>query len=231
METDPALCARDLTFCYCSRHGKVAAVSSLSCQLAAGKVTAIIGPSGSGKSTLGLLFAGLLRPDSGSSFFLDGKRSSPEDVAYLFQFPEHLFSEDTVERELCQLKTVTPESARRALQSVGLDPALFLGRSPFELSGGQARLTAMAVQLARPSRAIIFDEPTAGLDWNMSARIRQLIRAQAETRKVVGLITHNLHFAASTSDFAIVLNEGRVLWEGHPKYLANDDAVRRIFGL
>lgn len=231
METELALCARGVAYSYRTRQGKVAAVESLSCELAGGRVTAIVGPSGSGKSTLGLLLAGLLKPDSGTVFFSDQERASPEEVAYLFQFPEQLFSEETVERELCQAKTVTPESAGHALRSVGLDPQLFLRCSPFELSGGQARLVATAVQLARPSRAVIFDEPTAGLDWNMRARIRELIGAQAKAGKIVGLVTHSLSFAASVSDFAVALNAGHIVWEGDPRYLANDTELRSTLGL
>jgi energy-coupling factor transporter ATP-binding protein EcfA2 len=225
------LCARNVTFRYPSRRGKVLAVASLSCQLVAGRVTAILGPSGSGKSTLGLLLAGLLEPDSGTVSFSDGRQSSPEDVAYLFQFPEHLFSEDTVERELRQAKTVTFHSAVRALESVGLDSGRFLDRSPFDLSGGEARLVAIAVQLARPSQSVIFDEPTAGLDWNMRARIRNLIRTQAEAGKIVALITHSLSFAASVSDFALVLNGGHAVWDGDPTLLVKDGALCRDLGL
>lgn len=231
MNPDLVLCARDATFNYLSRHGKILAVASLSCQLVAGRVTAILGPSGSGKSTLGLLLAGLLEPDSGTISFSDGRRSSPKDVAYLFQFPEHLFSEDTVRRELHQTKTVTSDSSVRALESVGLDSARFLDRSPFDLSGGEARLVAIAVQLARPSQAVIFDEPTAGLDWSMRARVRNLIRMQADAGKIIGLITHSLSFAASVSDFALVLNGGRAVWEGDMAFLVKDEALCRDLGL
>ncbi len=226
-----ALCAREVSYTYRTRLERIAAATSLSCRLEAGKVTAILGRSGSGKSTLGLLLAGLLKPEAGAVFFTNGDRSSPEAVAYLFQFPEQLFSEDTIEKELCKGERNRLEMAKDALQSVGLESHNFLSRNPFEISGGQARLVAMAVQLARPFRAIIFDEPTTGLDWTMRAHIRRLIRKQAEANKIVGLITHHLTFAASVSDSAVGLNDGRIVWEGDPKQLIDNAKIRKELGL
>lgn len=231
MTDELALCARGVSYTYRTRLERIVAAASLSCRLEAGKVTAILGRSGSGKSTLGLLLAGLLKPDAGTIFFVNGDKPSPETVAYLFQFPEQLFSEDTIENELCKGGRTTLEMAKAALQSVGLEPDSFLGRNPFEISGGQARLVAMAVQLARPFQAVIFDEPTAGLDWNMRAHIRHLILTQAQAGKIVGLITHHLAFAASISAHAFVLNKGRVAWEGEPKQLIDSAKVRKELGL
>jgi energy-coupling factor transport system ATP-binding protein len=231
MSDEFALCAEELSYAYQTRLEKVAAAVSLSCRLESGKVTAILGPSGSGKSTLGLLLAGLLKPDSGKVSFTNEDKPSPETVAYLFQFPEQLFSEDTIEKELCQGGRLSLDMAKRALQSVNLEPEGFLHRNPFEISGGQARLVAMAVQLARPFRAIIFDEPTAGLDWTMRARVRRLIREQAESDRIVGLITHNLTFASSVSESAVVLNNGHVAWEGDPKQLLDNAELRSGLGL
>jgi len=227
MKTDTALCAYEISYVYHGRRGKCKAIDSLSCTLSPGRVTAILGPSGSGKSTLGLLLAGLLKPDSGEISFENNVKPTPKDIAYLFQFPEQLFSEETVEKELCRNGNVTTEEARRALQNVGLQPDDFLQCGPFELSGGQARLVATAVQLARPSRAVIFDEPTAGLDWKMRANMRRVIREQADAGKIVGLITHHLPFAESVSDDVIVLGDGRIQWEGNPEQLLKDSETRR----
>ncbi|MBU1936908.1 energy-coupling factor ABC transporter ATP-binding protein [bacterium] len=226
MKTDSALCATEVSYAYHTRRGKCKAVNSLSCKLFPGRVTAILGASGSGKSTLGLLLAGLLKPDSGEISFENNGKPTPKDIAYLFQFPEQLFSEETVEKELCRNGNVSVEEARRALENVGLHPDDFLQCGPFELSGGQARLVATAVQLARPSRAVIFDEPTAGLDWKMRTNMRRVIREQADEGKIVGLITHHLPFAASVSDEALVLSEGCVKWEGDPEQLLNDSEAR-----
>ncbi|MFH1011998.1 MAG: ABC transporter ATP-binding protein [bacterium] len=223
--------AQEIAFAYRSRQGRVEALTSLSCQLPAGKVTAILGPSGSGKSTLGLLFAGLLKPDSGKVFFSNGEKPSPKTVAYLFQFPENLFSEESVEKELCQGNRLTRDEAKRALELVGLESERLLDRSPFELSGGQARLVAMAIQLARPSHAIILDEPTAGLDWNMRAHLRHLIRKEAQAGKIVGLITHYLAFAASVCETAFVLKGGSVRWEGELRPLEQNAELRRELGI
>lgn len=231
MKTDSALCAHEVSYSYHTRRGKCKAVDSMSCTLLPGRVAAILGASGSGKSTLGLLLAGLLKPDSGVISFQNDRKPTPEDVAYLFQFPEQLFSEETVEKELRRNGNVTVEEASRALENVGLHPTDLLECGPFELSGGQARLVATAVQLVRPSRAVIFDEPTAGLDWKMRANMRRVIREQADEGKIVGLITHHLPFAASVSDDALVLSEGCIQWEGNPAQLMNNPEVRHRLGI
>jgi energy-coupling factor transporter ATP-binding protein EcfA2 len=225
------LFSEKVSYAYRSRQGRVEAIQGLSCRLAAEEVTAILGPSGSGKSTLGLLLAGLLKPDSGTISFSTGEKPSPESIAYLFQFPEHLFSEETVEKELRQGNTIAREEAEKALMLVGLEPSRILPRSPFELSGGQARLVAMSLQLSRPSRVIIFDEPTAGLDWKMRAHTRRLIRKQAESGKIVGLITHHLEFATSVSDTAFVLKRGSVQWEGDTRDLQENSELRRTLAI
>ena len=133
---------------------------------------------GSGKSTLIQHLNGLLRPTSGRILF-EGQdmwsdpaltRSVRFQVGLVFQFPEYQLFEETVYRDISfgpRNMGLSPDEVdrrvRRAADFVGL-PAKSLGRSPFELSGGQKRRVAIAGVIAMEPKVLVLDEPTAGLD-------------------------------------------------------------------
>jgi energy-coupling factor transport system ATP-binding protein len=127
----------------------------------------IHGLNGSGKSTLAWIMAGLLVPTSGECL-LDGRPMAEQvgAVALSFQAARLQLMRSRVDRDIASAAGFDPEDRRRveqALGSVGLDPALGCRRID-QLSGGQMRRVVLAGLLARNPRAIILDEPLAGLD-------------------------------------------------------------------
>ncbi|MCV7287119.1 ATP-binding cassette domain-containing protein [Mycolicibacterium wolinskyi] len=147
----------------------------------------IHGLNGSGKSTLAWIMAGLTVPTYGACL-LDGAPVSEQvgAVALSFQAARLQLMRSSVEREIASAAGFSVQEHDRvaaALASVGLDPALGKRRID-QLSGGQMRRVVLAGLLARSPRALILDEPLAGLD---AASQRGLLRLLEDLRRTSGL--------------------------------------------
>ncbi len=147
-----------------------------------GERWALVGPNGSGKTALLETLAGWLEPGTGRL-----RRPPPEQVAYLMQFPEfQLFAATALEDVRFGLARRGARKAPReeldaragaALARAGLDPVRHGSAAPEALSLGERRRLALAGVLVTEPRALLLDEPTAGLD---SAGTRDLLDAIAE---------------------------------------------------
>ncbi|MDY6936544.1 MAG: energy-coupling factor ABC transporter ATP-binding protein [Cyanobacteriota bacterium] len=172
----------------------------------------VVGPSGSGKSTLLEILAGLAKPTGGDIYWRD-RELLPEQLQQLgglvFQFPERHFCGCSI---LEELRLGHPElgsdRVRQALEEVGLD-RLPLHTSPQEMSGGQQRRLALAVQLIRQPQILLLDEPTAGLDWSMR---RQLVSLLAKLKQHWSLlvVTHDAGDLLPIADRCWTLELGRL---------------------
>ena len=179
---------------------RIEALRDVSMWVQTGELVVVQGPTGSGKSTLLKVLAGLIEPQSGS-VTLDGivvtDARNRGKIGLMFQDPESaLFGETVLEdvafgpRNFGATSDEAHEAAQQALRRVGLDPAQFGERSPFQLSGGEARRVAVAGILAFEPQFILADEPTAGLDKDGRARmIETLVEAAQESGVVV--VTHS----------------------------------------
>ena len=195
------------------------AVPELSLQ--GGESLGVIGPSGSGKTTLLVGCSGLMPPSEGSLTLFGERIRSKKDfpagrVALLFQSPEEGFFAPTVEEEVALANrrfgtgSTDEEATREALERVGLDPDIFMKRSPFHLSQGEKRLVALASQLALPARLFLLDEPTLFLDG--SARTRLAGALDRLTWDGVSLIiaSHDTRFIESRAERNITLINGSI---------------------
>jgi energy-coupling factor transport system ATP-binding protein len=209
------------------------ALKAVSLTVDSGQFVAIIGATGSGKSTLVQHMNGILRPTKGTVRVLDmtirpGLKQNMKEirrrVGLVFQFPEQQLFEETVEKDLCfgpRNFGAGPEEAKlmahQAMELMGLDPVL-LGRSPFQLSGGQMRKVAIASVLAMDPDVLVLDEPTATLDpQNRDDLMELLHRLSTEKNKTVILVTHRLDELLELSDRIVVMHEGSVLFAGSKK--------------
>ena len=157
-----------------------------------GQVALVAGRSGSGKSTLLELICGLADPSQGEIRW-HGKAINARQRRWLcglvFQFPERHFLGLTVGQELrLGQRRLPSEKAEAVLHQVGLS-GLSFQQAPEELSGGQQRRLAMAVQLLRDPKVLLMDEPTAGLDWSVRSEIIELI-GQLSRDRIVLIVTH-----------------------------------------
>jgi energy-coupling factor transport system ATP-binding protein len=203
-------------------------LQDISFEIRAGELVGLVGRSGSGKTTLMQMFNGLLLPERGrvlvdehdinlSDYDLTALRRR---LGVVFQFPEmHLFAA-TVEEEIAfgpqQQNLPAAEIAQRvtlALQQVGLDES-FSGRNPFTLSQGEKRRVALAGVLAMQPEMLVLDEPTASLDARGALEARRLLRDWHSAGKTLVIISHDIDLIARLCPRLLVLNEGRLIYDG-----------------
>ena len=197
-----------------------------------GEYLGIIGHTGSGKSTLIQHLNGLLKPTSGQVLFQgtdiwsDPKitRQTRFRVGLVFQYPEYQLFEETVYKDISfgpqnmglDQKEVD-RRVRAAAYFVGLRDDQ-LEKSPFELSGGQKRRVAIAGVIAMEPEVLILDEPTAGLDpegvESILGNIRDYHRAHNAT---IILVSHSMEEMARTVDRLVVVNDGKLPFQGTPR--------------
>ncbi|QNK40413.1 energy-coupling factor transporter ATPase [Caproicibacter fermentans] len=202
------------------------AVDHVSISIEQGEFLGLIGHTGSGKSTLIQQFNGLLRPTSGR-VLLNGKdiwaepkkiRSVRFQVGMVFQYPEHQLFEETVLKDICfgpqnmgLPQAEAAERAREAARFVGL-PDELLGKSPFELSGGEKRRAAIAGVIAMDPDVLILDEPTAGLDpRGRDMLLTQISAYHRDRNNTVILVSHSMEDIARVADRVLVMNGGKAV--------------------
>ena len=219
-----AILARDLGFSY---GPGAQALDGVNLEVPVRATTAIVGQTGSGKSTLLRLLCGLEAADAGSLTVCGinaatkrGRRQVRRAVGYVMQHPERQLFAQTVAEDVAfgprnqGLSAAEVEGrVAHALDLVGL--ADRRDASPFELSGGQQRLAAIAGVLAMEPELLVLDEPTAGLDPRGRARLRALMADLAAHGVTLLQVTHSMEDAAR-ADHVVVLDQSHVLAAGTP---------------
>lgn len=218
-----AVSVRDVTFSY-----QKPVLKNISVDVQKGSHVAVIGSTGSGKSTLARLICALDTPDAGSLCVtgLDtrqkqNRRKLHGIVGYAMQQPERQLFAQTVAEDVAFGPTNLGLSAcdvasavNAALELVGLSHKA--DASPFELSGGQQRLCALAGVIAMHPKVLVLDEPTSGLDPYYCSELRKIINAVLEDGCTVIELTHSMEDAAE-ADQIIVLHEGDLVFSGSPQ--------------
>jgi len=236
-----SLSLSDIGYTYAPDTGfATCALSRVSVEVAVGELVLVLGSTGSGKSTLLRVAAGLLEAQAGRAL-IDGEPlnrvSARGEVGLVFQDAEAQLFADTLlddvafgPRNLGLTGEEAAARAREALLTVGLDPEVFGGRSPFALSGGEARRAAIAGVLAMRPRYLLADEPTAGLDANGRAAMRAIV-ADVRQRAGVMLVSHSAEEFLGEADRVLVLFEGGSAWYGDASALIVDPAPLEAAGL
>lgn len=201
-------------------------LNDISLSVPSGRVTLIAGRSGAGKTTLACLAAGLTKAQSGS-VLLGGTAPVPGEVALAFQNPEQQLFLETVEHELAfaprNLGCSEDEVAWRVSEAASqLEIKELLPSDPFCLSGGQARRVALASILTLSPRAVVLDEPTAGLDAPARAALHCLVQDLACKGLPVLVVSHDLEEWLAIADQVVLLADGTIAWKGTPGALASD---------
>jgi len=209
-------------------YGRKLALAGVTLELDNG-ITGLLGPNGAGKTTLLRMLATVMRP-SGGELRLLGR--DPRDVAertairrrlgYLPQDPgfhQHFTAFEFVDyiAILKEIVTGRHEEVRRVLHAVGLDAER--GKKIKALSGGMRQRVGLAAALLADPALVILDEPTVGLDPEQRLRFRELTAELGERRSVL-LSTHQTEDVMSLCASVIVLDHGRIRFEGPPSRLA-----------
>ena len=194
-----------------------------------GETVAIIGPNGAGKTTLLKAIAGLVPVDDGS-IRLDGvtlDRASSDDfvepdrrpIGMVFQdylLFAHMTALENVAFGLRARGEKVAEARQRAkalLESMNIADCAPL--RPGSLSGGQQQRVALARALAIEPRVLLLDEPLAAIDPASRHELRANLSAQLRSfGRIVLLVTHDMDDVRTIADRVIVLDSGRVVWDG-----------------
>jgi energy-coupling factor transport system ATP-binding protein len=177
-----------------------------------------VGPNGSGKSTLGRLLVGLLRPDHGDIRLgadEPWRLPAPElarRAGYVFQDPELQFLADRVEDEvMLGLRADERAVAGDLMDRLGLPLGRFADRSPYRLSGGEARRLSLACVLVRWPQVLVLDEPTFGQDRHGHEALVEILRERLETGTCLFTATHDRRFVAQVADRVVELDAGWIV--------------------
>ena len=211
---------------------EIKALNNVNLEINKGEFVAIIGHTGSGKSTLIQHFNGLERPKSGNVFYNNENiyennydlRKLRCKVGLVFQYPEHQLFEETVLKDVCfgpmnmgMSREEAEKKAKLMLEQVGINEKCY-NKSPFELSGGQKRRVAIAGVLAMNPEIIVLDEPTAGLDPKGRDKILNRIKELHDNTGIgVVLVSHSMEDVANYAQRLIVINNGKIKYDGMPK--------------
>ena len=230
---EPALAFEDVHYRYSANSEEV--LHGITCQVWQGETIALLGPNGSGKSTLVKQALGLLRPTKGT-VRLYGEETRNLSVAqlaarigYVFQSPSAMLFAPTVRKEL----SFGPENLRFAPGKIAasveqaenaLNIAQFDKRSPFSLSFGQQKRTAIASVLAMQGKILLLDEPTAGQDYRSYISFMEYLRSLPEL-DVLLIITHDLDLALRFTQRVLLLKDGRLVGDGPPLQVLADPAL------
>jgi osmoprotectant transport system ATP-binding protein len=197
------------------------AVEELSLEIAAGETVMLVGPSGCGKTTTMRLINRLIEPTSGE-VFVDGKDVSTVDadelrrhIGYVIQqiglFPHLSVAANIgmVPRALGWSKSRIAERVDELLTLVGLEPATFRRRYPKQLSGGQQQRVGVARALAADPPVLLMDEPFGAIDPITRERLHdEFLALQANIRKTVVIVTHDITEAIKLGDRIAIFAEG-----------------------
>lgn len=214
-----------------------------------GEFVGIIGHTGSGKSTFIQHLNGLIMPQEGTVKIFDVdlsvKKPKPDlrklrgDVGMVFQYPEYQLFDETVARDVAfgpkNLKLPKEEidiRVKEAIEMVGLDYYDIKDRAPFDLSGGQKRRVAIAGVIAMRPKALILDEPTAGLDPRGKEQILSLITHLKEhCTPTIIVISHDVDEITRFADRIIVFNEAKIEYDMPMKELFTNEKSLQEIGL
>jgi len=223
--------------------GPIHAVRSISFRVNHGEVLGFLGPNGAGKSTTMKMITGFLEPDEGlitvnGHDVLENPIAVKSSIGYL---PEGApsYGEMTVNNFLHFIAEIRgyngAEKQTRidaAVKLVHLEPVL--SQTIETLSKGFKRRVGIAQAILHDPDVLIMDEPTDGLDPNQKHEVRSLIKEMAREKAII-ISTHILEEVDAVCDRAIIIADGKILFDGSPAELRSqssagdiDDAFRRI---
>lgn len=233
----------NISFTYSSENNHV--LRTLSMEIKAGDITAILGPNGIGKTTLLHLILGWIKADSGS-IYLKGKSQQqysrremgrliglvPQDEHITFEYSlleyvllgraPHLNSLESPGK-------IDYEAALTALGKVGLEK--LAGRPVTHLSGGEKQLVLVARSLAQEPRILLLDEPLSNLDLANKIRLIEVIRSLQKEGVTILFTSHEPEVAAGISNYLILMGNDNRIEHGTADKILNSESLSRIYGV
>ncbi|MGW7411966.1 ABC transporter ATP-binding protein [Streptomyces sp. NPDC054863] len=219
------LVLEDVTLTYPDGEGaRLTALDTVSLEVPAGGLVAVVGPSGSGKSSLLAVAATLVTPDTGR-VMVDGTETEPlsraqkaelrrDRIGIVFQQPNLLPSLTSLEQlqVMAHLSGRKPrqfrDRAKELLDAVGLSDKA--DRRPHQLSGGQRQRINIARALMNEPAVMLVDEPTSALDHERGAAVLDLLAGLTRDRGVATVLVTHDHTHLEVADRTVTMTDGRL---------------------
>ncbi len=215
-------------------------VSEVSLVLRSGEIVGLLGPNGAGKTTTFYMIVGLVAPESGQVRLCGEEithtpmyRRARSGISYLPQEPS-VFRKLTVGENLLSIaETLNLSSEKREELTAGLLKEFGIeqlrNQGAYTLSGGERRRLEIARALVLTPQFILLDEPFAGIDPLAVLDIQRIVRGLKERGIGVLITDHNVRETLNITNRAYIINDGRILREGSPEQLTNDDEVKKVY--
>ena len=220
-----------------------AILDSVSLDIVAGELLALVGPNGAGKSTMLGVLSGDLKPSSGS-VQLDGRSLGSYSHLELARRRSVLTQENHVSFAFTVAEVVemgrspwakTPQLSEDddAIQSAltAADVSHLLTRHYGSLSGGEKARVSLARVLAQRTEVVFLDEPTAALDLRHQEEVMRTAAALAASGRAVVVVVHDLSLAAAYASRVALISGGRLDAVGTPAEVFTAERIHRVYGL
>jgi ABC-2 type transport system ATP-binding protein len=212
----------------CKYYGAFTAIEDVNFTVNRGTVTAFLGPNGAGKSTTLKILTGYLAPSSGTALIAGhdmatNRMAGSKVMGYLSEngplYPD--MTPATYLRYVGAVRHMKSAPLKEALERVAADCQLseVWNKSIRQLSKGFRQRVGLAQAMLHNPDVLILDEPTAGLDPNQIAVVRDLIKRYAKNKTVL-LSTHILQEVEAIADYVLLISEGELRFKGTPSELA-----------
>ncbi|MBR6475564.1 MAG: ABC transporter ATP-binding protein [Lachnospiraceae bacterium] len=210
---DPALEFKDVSFRYARELPD--ALKDLSFSVEKGEIFCILGGNGSGKTTALNAAAGLIKPYEGSIKVFGNKLKEYKNgslynkcLSMLPQDVQTLFLHNTVREEFESRKALD------RLKEFPFDISGLMDRHPYDISGGEQQLVALALVLITDPKIILLDEPTKGLDAYRKKNLAEILKKLKASGITIVTVTHDVEFAAMCADRCALFFKGSIASEG-----------------
>ena len=215
-----------------SISGKTFKLDISNFRIESGETIGIMGKSGAGKTTFARFLTGLIKPDTGIIEFFDDRLR----IGMTFQFPENQFYLNTIYDDIVIgliEKGVSESDAgdlvNAALERVNLNPDEFAHQNHQYLSVGEKRRAAIATLLCNDYDIFVFDEPSAGLDGKELENLINIFHNLKHEGKTLLIISQNSEFITETCERLVVLDDGRIEFDGSlSEFFFNDELVNKF---
>ena len=218
-------------------YGPFVAVDNISFLIDQGQVVAFLGPNGAGKTTMMRMLTGYLAPDGGEASIagFDVRTQRIEASRRLGYLPENgpLYPDMTpleLLRFFGDAREIPPTRLKERIETV-VDACalqLVIEKPIGKLSKGYKQRVGLAQALLHDPDVLIMDEPTAGLDPNQIRQFRDNIQRLGHSKTLL-ISTHILHEAEATADRVLLVNSGRLLFDGTLAELEEDGSLEAPF--
>lgn len=231
----------NLSFSYSKRP----VLENISLSAKGGEFISLLGANGSGKTTLFKSILGLLKIKSGS-VSINGEelcamsiKDRAKKTAYIPQETKQIFAYSVLSQVLmgCTANISTLSSPGEKETEIALEALRTLGiehlkdRNINALSGGERQLVLCARALAGKAKCLLFDEPTASLDYGNQISVLSTIYKLTKNGYLAIVSTHNVEQALNFSTRIVLLENKRITFNGTPEQLVNSDILERFYSI